>query len=115
MTTFAAAFSSNGIKVARFEFSYMTGRRKDRKKRGVVCIGYLFHPPGKPEKLRTKHLKTLATSSLIVQGTRDLSGTAEQAAAYGLSTTIRFLCLEDGNHDFKPRRKSGRTQDQNWD
>jgi hypothetical protein len=23
---------------------------------GLVCLGYPFHPPGKPEKLRTEHL-----------------------------------------------------------
>lgn len=24
--------------------------------RGLVCLGYPFHPPGRPEKLRTEHL-----------------------------------------------------------
>jgi len=38
---------------------------------GVVCLGYPFHPPGKPERLRTAHLATLKTPTLIVQGTRD--------------------------------------------
>src|SRR5207237_6832696 len=26
--------------------------------RGLVCLGYPFHPPGRPEKLRTKDLET---------------------------------------------------------
>src|SRR6266481_3557355 len=29
--------------------------------RGVVCLGYPFHPPSKPEKTRTKHLETMRT------------------------------------------------------
>jgi predicted alpha/beta-hydrolase family hydrolase len=24
--------------------------------KGLLCLGYPFHPPGKPEQLRTKHL-----------------------------------------------------------
>src|SRR6266542_568005 len=39
--------------------------------RGLVCLGYPFHPPGKPERLRTAHLADLKTPALIVQGERD--------------------------------------------
>src|SRR5712691_2037708 len=39
--------------------------------RGLVCLGYPFHPPGKPQQLRTKHLAALRTPTLIVQGERD--------------------------------------------
>ncbi|MEO8035231.1 MAG: alpha/beta fold hydrolase, partial [Acidobacteriota bacterium] len=28
---------------------------------GLVCLGYPFHPPASPERLRTKHLKVLKT------------------------------------------------------
>ena len=38
---------------------------------GLLCLGYPFHPPGKPEQLRTKHLVDLKTPALICQGTRD--------------------------------------------
>ena len=27
--------------------------------RGVICLGYPFHPPGRPDKLRTGHLERL--------------------------------------------------------
>jgi predicted alpha/beta-hydrolase family hydrolase len=27
--------------------------------RGLVCLGYPFHPPGKPEQTRTRHLEQL--------------------------------------------------------
>ena len=81
--------------------------------RGLVCLGYPFHPPGRPEKLRTKHLETLATPALIVQGTRDAFGSPEDVAGYALSPAIRFVWLEDGDHSWKPRAASGRTEAQN--
>ena len=81
--------------------------------RGLVCLGYPFHPPGRPEKLRTAHLETLSTPALIVQGTRDAFGTREDVAGYRLSPVIRVVWLEDGDHSWKPRASSGRTEAQN--
>jgi predicted alpha/beta-hydrolase family hydrolase len=78
--------------------------------RGLVCLGYPFHPPGRPEKLRTKHLENLATPALIVQGTRDQFGTKEDVAGYSLSESIRVAWIEDGDHSYKPRASSGRTE-----
>lgn len=75
--------------------------------RALVCLGYPFHPPGRPQQLRTEHLKTLATPALILQGTRDPFGTPEEVAGYGLSTAIRIHWLEDGDHSLKPRKRSG--------
>lgn len=77
---------------------------------GLVCLGYPFHPPGQPAKLRTKHLETLKTKALVVQGTRDPFGTKEDVAGYALSKAIRVHWLEDGDHSFKPRVKSGKTE-----
>lgn len=83
--------------------------------RGVVCLGYPFHPPGKPDKLRTEHLETLKTKTLICQGTRDPFGTEADVPGYLLSKAIRLMWLADGDHGFKPRKASGRTEAQNWD
>ncbi|CAN7505930.1 alpha/beta hydrolase [Rhizobium sp. LjRoot98] len=71
---------------------------------GLLCLGYPFHPPGKPENLRTQHLAELKTPALICQGTRDEFGTREEVAGYALSGSIRILWLEDGDHDLKPRK-----------
>lgn len=71
---------------------------------GLLCLGYPFHPPGKPEQLRTKHLATLETSTLVCQGTRDEFGTREEVPGYTLSPAIEILWLEDGDHDLKPRK-----------
>jgi predicted alpha/beta-hydrolase family hydrolase len=81
---------------------------------GLVCLGYPFHPPGKPEKLRTEHLAELGTPTLIVQGDRDPFGTREEVEGYTLSDSIALHWLGDGEHSFKPRKKSGRTLEQNW-
>ncbi len=79
---------------------------------GVVCLGYPFHPPGRPEKTRTEHLQHLSINTLIVQGTRDTMGTKEDVEGYDLSNHIELFWLEDGNHDLKPRVKSGFTHEQ---
>jgi uncharacterized protein len=71
---------------------------------GVLCLGYPFHPIGKPDQLRTAHLADMKTPTLIVQGTRDLFGTREEVATYTLSKNIEILWLEDGDHDLKPRK-----------
>ena len=91
------------------------GRRRALTSRpfiGLLCLGYPFHPPGKPEQLRTAHLAELKTPTLIVQGTRDAFGTRDEVATYGLSNTIEILWLEDGDHDLKPRKsRSGFSAD----
>jgi predicted alpha/beta-hydrolase family hydrolase len=81
--------------------------------RGLVCLGYPFHPPGKSERLRTKHLEDLRTPALLVQGTRDIFGSREDVAGYRLSPSIQLAWIEDGDHSFKPRARSGRTEAQN--
>lgn len=69
----------------------------------LVCLGYPFHPPGRPEKTRVAHLEGLATPTLIVQGTRDAFGTREEVAGYALSPAITFHWVEGGNHDLTAR------------
>jgi predicted alpha/beta-hydrolase family hydrolase len=77
---------------------------------GLVCLGYPFHPPDKPEQLRTAHLLGLRTPTLICQGTRDPFGTCDEVPGYGLSPAIEVHWLEDGDHDLRPRPAiSGRT------
>jgi uncharacterized protein len=72
---------------------------------GLLCLGYPFHPIGKPEQLRTAQLAKMKTPALIVQGTRDPFGSREEVATYALSKSIEILWLEDGDHDLKPRKR----------
>jgi predicted alpha/beta-hydrolase family hydrolase len=75
--------------------------------RGVVCFGYPFHPPGKPEKVRTAHLETMKTPMLVLQGERDPFGTRDDIAGYRLSPSITIEWMTDGDHSLKPRASSG--------
>lgn len=160
MNRVSAGLALRGIRVVRFEFSYMAKRRSEGKRgapdrepvlrarwkeviarfgggarvvvagkslggriasmvadevgaRGLVCLGYPFHPPGDPSRLRTAHLAGLRTPTLIVQGTRDPFGTREDVAGYTLSAAIRIAWIEAGDHSFKPPARSGRTEAQN--
>jgi predicted alpha/beta-hydrolase family hydrolase len=71
---------------------------------GLVCLGYPFHPPGKPQQVRTKHLETLKTPTLIFQGTRDPFGGPDEVANYTLAPRTEVHWLEDGDHDLRPRK-----------
>lgn len=77
---------------------------------GVVCLGYPFHPPGKPDRLRTAHLEHLATPALILQGERDTFGTRAEVEGYALSEQIEVRWFTDGDHSLKPRKASGHTE-----
>jgi predicted alpha/beta-hydrolase family hydrolase len=163
MSAFAeglAVQGRGGLRVARFEFPYMTARREDGRRRppnpepvllatwrrviaelgpenlvvggkslggrmasmvadecaayAVVCLGYPFHPPGNPEKLRIAHLVDLKTPTLIVQGTRDPFGTEEEVSRYPLSPAVTLHWIEDGDHNLAPRKSTGRGVGQTW-
>ena len=81
---------------------------------GLVCLGYPFHPAGKPDRLRVEHLETLRTPTLIVHGERDSLGSKDEVSHYALLSAIKNCWLTDGDHSFKPRRPSGRTAEENW-
>lgn len=77
---------------------------------GLVCLGYPFHPPKKPEQLRTAHLEALRCPGLIAQGERDPFGSRGEVEALGLSPAIHFHWAGDGDHDLGPRGGSGFTR-----
>ena len=82
---------------------------------GLVCLGYPFHAPGKATTAkRTKHLAELRTPTLICQGTRDPFGAVADVESYSLSPSITLHWLEDGDHNFQPRKSSGMTEEANW-
>ncbi len=140
MTAIAEALAEQGLRVVRFEFSYMAARRTEGTRKpppraeklnseylaaiealpldgpliigsksmggrvasmiadelfeadrvaGLLCAGYPFHPIGKPDKLRTDHLKHLRTPTLICQGTRDQFGSMEESGSTSFPRTSR--------------------------
>ena len=82
--------------------------------KGCLCLGYPFHPPGKPLQLRTEHLASLETPALILQGERDSFGRRDEVDSYSLSQQIQLRWIPSGDHSFKPTRSSGLSEAENW-
>jgi predicted alpha/beta-hydrolase family hydrolase len=80
---------------------------------GLICLGYPFHPAGKPDRLRVDHLAAIQTPTLILQGERDALGDRAEVAGYALSDAIRIDWLAEGDHDFRPRKRSGHSHEGN--
>ena len=80
---------------------------------GLICWAI---PSIRSANLPDPH-RTLAghqTPTLILQGTRDPFGAQDEVAKYPLSASVQVHWLEDGEHGFKPRKPSGRTEAENW-
>ncbi|UUO21817.1 hypothetical protein FGD67_00360 [Colwellia sp. M166] len=74
---------------------------------GVICLGYPFHPIKKPEKLRLEPLQDAQLPVLILQGQRDALGSELEINSYQISAHCQLHYFADGDHDLKPRVKSG--------
>ena len=74
---------------------------------GVICLGYPFHPIKKPEKLRLQPLQETQLPILILQGERDALGSEIEISDYEISALCQLHFFNDGDHDLKPRVKSG--------
>ena len=82
---------------------------------GVICLGFPFHPPGKPERYRGEHLAQIQAPFLLLQGERDTFGNRIEINNYQLPKHFQIGYLGDGDHSFKPRKASGLTLQQNID
>lgn len=79
----------------------------------IACLGFPFHPPGKPENYKGAHLADLDKPCLILQGERDTFGKKEEFADFALSPKVSVEFIPDGDHSFKPRKSSGHTEEGN--
>jgi predicted alpha/beta-hydrolase family hydrolase len=79
---------------------------------GLVLLGYPLHPPGRPEKLRVRHLSDVKTPMLFVQGSRDAFGTPEELQPFikKLKPPAQLYVVEGGDHSFKVPKRSSLTQ-----
>jgi len=80
---------------------------------GCLCLGYPFHPPGKPDSLRTDHLKVMHSTCLILQGELDSFGRRGEVESYPLPSSVELTWLPSGDHSFKPTKASGLTESGN--
>lgn len=81
---------------------------------GVLCLSFPFHPPKRPEKLRTNALAGVTMPILICQGTRDPFGNVDEVMAYDLPKQTRLYWAPDGDHDLVPRKATGLSAQDNW-
>lgn len=79
---------------------------------GLVLLGYPLHPPGRPEKLRVRHLSDVKAPMLFVQGSRDAFGTPEELQPFlkKLKPPTQLYVVEGGDHSFKVPKRSVLTQ-----
>jgi predicted alpha/beta-hydrolase family hydrolase len=79
--------------------------------RGLVFLGFPLHPAGKPSDDRAKHLFDIGIPMLFLQGTRDdladLTLLTPLAKRLGARATLHLV--DDADHSFHVRAKSGRT------
>ena len=80
---------------------------------GCVVLGYPFHPPGNPTKLRTEHLQSIQKPLMVLQGERDPFGKKEEFPNTWLPSGAELHWIPDGEHSFKARKKSEATTDGN--
>jgi predicted alpha/beta-hydrolase family hydrolase len=69
---------------------------------GLVFLAYPLHPPGKPERIRDEHLKTISVPMLFLQGSRDPFARADLLDQTILSVpTATLHRVQDGDHSHK--------------
>jgi len=98
---------SMGSRVAATLLANEEGQFTTQHIKGLVCLGYPFHPQKKLEQLRLEPLLAASKPSLIIQGERDALGNKQEILGYNLPQNYKTVFLTDGDHSFKPRVKSG--------
>ena len=82
--------------------------------RGLVFIGFPLHPAGKPSQERAAHLNKVNCPMLFLQGTRDELADLVllQNVLDPLGARVTLKVIEDADHSFHVRARSGQTDDQ---
>lgn len=79
-----------------------------------ICLGYPFHPTGKPKELRLEPVQQIQTPTLILQGMLDTFGDRKEVERYTLSPSVTVHFVREGDHSFQPPKTSERTRESNW-
>jgi predicted alpha/beta-hydrolase family hydrolase len=70
--------------------------------RGIVCLAFPLHLPGRPEKSRAAELLTAGAPRLVLQGTSDSFGTPQEIlTAMGAAPGIKVVELPGVDHGFR--------------
>ena len=77
---------------------------------GLLFLGYPLHPAGRPLQLRAAHLPRITAPMLFLTGTRDALCPLETLRpVLGDLPNATLHVVEDGDHSFAVRKKSGRS------
>lgn len=78
--------------------------------RGLIFLGFPFHPPGRPSEERAQHLSRVSIPMLFLQGTRDDFGelvlVQNTTGALGARATLHLV--PDADHSFHVPARTGR-------
>jgi predicted alpha/beta-hydrolase family hydrolase len=82
--------------------------------RGLVFVGFPLHPAGKPSDERAAHLSAVGCPMLFLQGTRDELAALDllRPLVQRLGERASLVALDDADHAFHVRARSGRTDAQ---
>ena len=78
----------------------------------VVCLAFPLHPPGRPERSRAEELLRPTVPVLMLQGTRDAFGSADEVAAAADGTpAVDVVPVEGADHALAVRRSGPVSQE----
>ena len=79
--------------------------------RGLVFLGFPLHPPGRPGDQRAEHLARVQIPMLFLQGDRDDFADLKllKPVLERLRERATLHLVDGGDHSFKVRKQSGRT------
>lgn len=101
-----AGGKSMGGRIASMVAAHAAASGFDPAPAGLVFFGYPLHPPGKPERRRDAHLKSIRVPMLFLHGTRDTFGSPEEMEPLVASLNGATLRLCDpGDHSLVAPKK----------
>jgi hypothetical protein len=71
----------------------------------LVLLSYPLHPPGRADKLRVEHLPAITVPTLVVSGTNDPFGSAEELRHHldTIDAPVTYVWVEGAGHEWKGR------------
>jgi uncharacterized protein len=75
--------------------------------RAIVCLAFPLHLPGRPDKSRLEELLAPTVPRLVLQGSKDTFGTAQEVrSAVGKKTDVTVVELPGADHSFRISKSS---------
>jgi predicted alpha/beta-hydrolase family hydrolase len=82
----------------------------------LILLAYPLHAPGRPDRVRDKHLASIAVPTLFVSGTRDALAPADALrAAVKKVARASLVPIEGADHSFKMLKSSRVAAEDVWE